>query len=47
MVRKWNVDDLERLAHYELVKLDERGENGEIAEAVIAFMSKGKKKASL
>lgn len=47
MLRKWEIDDIEKLCLYELKKLDERGEAGEIAEAVIAFMQQGKKKASL
>ena len=44
MIKKWELDDLERLCQYEIRKLDERGESGEIAEAVLTFMQKPKAK---
>jgi peroxisomal 3,2-trans-enoyl-CoA isomerase len=48
MVKKWNIDHMERLALYELRKLDERADSGEIAEAVLLFMQKSTgKKSSL
>jgi len=42
MMRKWTVDDMERLIVYELNKLDERSNNGDPAEAIIEFFKSKK-----
>ncbi|KAH9253569.1 hypothetical protein BASA81_008405 [Batrachochytrium salamandrivorans] len=44
MLKKWDQDHLEQICLYELEMLDQRAENGDTAEAIIAFMSQGKSK---